>query len=321
MEELARLFNFTTREDTLAAGLTVTVRGQTIVLSPGQELASVAGRLVSLSAPPTRDGRAWFVPTDFLNRALASVAGTRIDVRRPSRLVVVGDIRVPRIGGRLDVQGGLARLTLDIAPTTAHAVTQEGNRLLIRFEADALGRQPAPTGRARADSGYPPRRQRGDRRGSRTAFRVLQDFRSARRTWRQPHRARHHSHDRPGRASGTTRAATAGSAAAARTVADRRIALRCGGCRARGGRRRRTWVGRIGREEHHARRREAIEGRPRSAPRHPRHPHPRRRFGRWPRSARGAGEQQQGGPLHLTPRQRVSAVVGHRRRGVLPEPR
>ena len=114
------------------------MRGQTIVLSPGQELASVAGRLVSLSAPPTRDGRAWFVPTDFLNRALAPVAGTRIDVRRPSRLVVVGDIRVPRIGGRLDVQGGLARLTLDIAPTTAHAVTQEGNRLLIRFEADAL---------------------------------------------------------------------------------------------------------------------------------------------------------------------------------------
>ena len=147
VEELARLFNFTTREDTLAAGLTVTVRGQTIVLSPGQELASVAGRLVSLSAPPTRDGRAWFVPTDFLSRALASVAGTRIDVRRPSRLVVVGDIRVPRIGGRLDVQGSLARLTLDIAPTTAHAVTQEGNRLLIRFEADALDASlPPPAG-------------------------------------------------------------------------------------------------------------------------------------------------------------------------------
>ena len=147
VEELARLFNFTTREDTLAAGLTVTVRGQTIVLSPGQELASVAGRLVSLSAPPTRDGRAWFVPTDFLSRALAPVAGTRIDVRRPSRLVVVGDIRVPRIGGRLDVQGSLARLTLDIAPTTAHAVTQEGNRLLIRFEADALDASlPPPAG-------------------------------------------------------------------------------------------------------------------------------------------------------------------------------
>ena len=65
VDDLARLFGFTTREDTIAGGLTIAVRGQTIVLSPGQELASVAGRLVSLPAPPARDGRAWFVPVDF----------------------------------------------------------------------------------------------------------------------------------------------------------------------------------------------------------------------------------------------------------------
>ena len=147
VEDLARLFGFTTREDTIAGGLTITFRGQTIVLSPGQELASVAGRLVSLSAPPARDGREWFVPADFVNRALAPVAGTRIDLRRPSRLIVVGDIRAPRIAGRLDVQGSLARLTLDVAPTTAHTVTVEGGRLMIRFEADALDVIfPAPAG-------------------------------------------------------------------------------------------------------------------------------------------------------------------------------
>ena len=147
VEELARLFGFTTREDTIAGGLTITLRGQTIVLSPGQELASVAGRLVSLSAPPARDGRAWFVPADFVNRALAPVAGIRIDLRRPSRLIVVGDMRVPRVAGRLDVQGSVARLTLDVAPTTAHTVTVEGGRLMIRFEADALDAAlPAPAG-------------------------------------------------------------------------------------------------------------------------------------------------------------------------------
>ena len=52
LDDLARLFNFTIREDTPAGGLTVTVRGQTIVLSPGQQLASVAGRMISLPAPP-----------------------------------------------------------------------------------------------------------------------------------------------------------------------------------------------------------------------------------------------------------------------------
>lgn len=138
VDDLARLFGFTTREDTIAGGLTIAVRGQTIVLSPGQELASVGGRLVSLPAPPVRDGRAWFVPVDFVNRALAPVAGTRIELRKPSRLVIVGDIRVPRIAGRIEPQGPNARLTLDVAPPTPHTVTQEGNRLVLRFEADAL---------------------------------------------------------------------------------------------------------------------------------------------------------------------------------------
>ena len=138
VEDLARVFAFTTREETITGGLTIAVRGQTIVLSPGQELASVAGRLVSLPAPPVRDGRAWFVPVDFVNRALAPVAGTRIELRKPSRLVVVGDIRVPRIAGRIEPQGSAARLTLDVAPATPHSVTQEDNRLVVRFEADAL---------------------------------------------------------------------------------------------------------------------------------------------------------------------------------------
>jgi N-acetylmuramoyl-L-alanine amidase len=138
VDDLARLFGFTAREDTIAGGLTIAIRGQTIVLSPGQELASVAGRLVSLPAPPARDGRAWFVPVDFVNRALAPVAGTRIDLRKPTRLVIVGDVRVPRIAGRIDMQGPVARLTLDVAPATPHTVTHEGNRLMVRFEADLL---------------------------------------------------------------------------------------------------------------------------------------------------------------------------------------
>jgi N-acetylmuramoyl-L-alanine amidase len=145
VDELARLFGFTVREDTIAGGLTITMRGQSILLSPGQELASVAGRLVSLPSPPARDGKAWFVPVDFVGRALALVAGTRLDVRKPSRLVISGDVRVPRIAGRIDPQGAAARLTLDIAPATPHTITQEGSRLVIRFEADALDASlPAP---------------------------------------------------------------------------------------------------------------------------------------------------------------------------------
>jgi N-acetylmuramoyl-L-alanine amidase len=138
LDDLAAIFGLTVKEDALAGGLTVSTRTQTIVLTPGQPLASVGGRLISLPAAPVRDGRTWLVPVDFVARALAPTLGTRLELRKPSRLVIVGEIRVPRVAGAIDPQGSLARLTLDVAPATPHAVTQDGSRLLVRFEADAL---------------------------------------------------------------------------------------------------------------------------------------------------------------------------------------
>jgi len=138
LDDLAKLFELTVREDTLAGGLTVNTKGQTIVLTAGQGLASVGGRLVSLPAPPVRDGRTWFVPVDFVSRALAPAAGTRLELRKPSRLILSGDVRVPRVAGSLEPLGALARLTLDVSPSTPHTVAQDGNRLLIKFEAEAI---------------------------------------------------------------------------------------------------------------------------------------------------------------------------------------
>ena len=138
VDELSQLFKLTVREDTAAGALTITAAGGSIVLTNGQDIASVSGRLISLPAAPTRDGRTWFVPVDFISRALAPVAGTRIELRKPSRLILHGDIRMPRVAGRIDPSPALARLTFDVSPPTPHTLTQEGNRLLLRFEADAL---------------------------------------------------------------------------------------------------------------------------------------------------------------------------------------
>jgi len=139
LDELARLFNLTVEEDALAGGLTVSTPSQTIVLTPGQPLASVGGRLISLPASPVREGGTWLVPVDFVARALAPSLGTPLELRKPSRLILLGDIRVPRVAAAIDPPGGrLARLRLDVAPATPHTVTRENARLLIRFEADAL---------------------------------------------------------------------------------------------------------------------------------------------------------------------------------------
>jgi N-acetylmuramoyl-L-alanine amidase len=138
LDELTRLFDLTVREDTLAGGLTIATKTGTIALTPGQGLVSVGGRLISLPAPPVRENQTWFLPLDFLPRALGPALGTRIEVRRPSRLIVVGDVRVPRVTARVEEQPATVRLTFDVAPAVPHTVTHEGNRLLLKLEADAM---------------------------------------------------------------------------------------------------------------------------------------------------------------------------------------
>ena len=138
LDDLVRLFNLTVREDAAAGGLTVTAGTQTIVLSAGQSLASVNGRLISLPAPPAHEGRSWYVPVDFVTRALAPALTTKVELRKASRLVVMGDVRAPRVVGRMDPLGSATRLTLDIAPSTPHTIAQEAQRLVVKFDADVL---------------------------------------------------------------------------------------------------------------------------------------------------------------------------------------
>ncbi len=139
LDDLARLFSLTVREDAAAGGLTVVAGGQTIVLSAQQPLASVAGRMISLPAAPVRDGRTWYVPVDFVSRALAPILPSRLELRKPSRLLIAGDVRLPRVAARAEAIGGATtRVTIDVAPPTPHTVSQETGRLLIRFDADGL---------------------------------------------------------------------------------------------------------------------------------------------------------------------------------------
>jgi N-acetylmuramoyl-L-alanine amidase len=138
MEDVAAIFGVLVREDALARAISVAYKGKTIVLSQDQALASISGRLVSLPAPPSRVGGRWHVPVEFIGRALASIYDTPLELRKASRLVIRGQLRVPRVIVRHEVAGSQARVTLDVAPRTPHQIQQEGARLLVRFEADLL---------------------------------------------------------------------------------------------------------------------------------------------------------------------------------------
>ena len=144
LDDVAALFQVVVREDALAGGVTITYKGRTVVASTDQPMASVNGRVITLPAPIARAGRRLLVPIDFLPRALAPIYDAPIDLRRPSRLLVVGNLRVARVAARIDAPGPPTRATVEITPALLVSVTTDSGRVLLRVEADALDMAPPP---------------------------------------------------------------------------------------------------------------------------------------------------------------------------------
>ncbi len=138
VDDVNSAFGTTSREDRLAGGLTISLRGRSIVLTADQNVVSVSGRLVSLPSPPVRRDNRWFVPADFLPRALALILDTRLDLRRAARLLIVGDLRAPRVVARVDAGTTNVAVTFEVTPQTEARVTAQPGRLVVQFDADVL---------------------------------------------------------------------------------------------------------------------------------------------------------------------------------------
>ena len=144
LDQLVAAFGLTLTEDAAVGGLTVRGRGQTILLMPGQSMASVGpGRIVSLPAAVQQNGNSWWVPVEFMRLALGPALGLKTEVRRQTHLIVVGDVRLPEVTPRFERVGGNGRLTLEMRPAAATRVAREGNRLVVRVEAAGIDLAPA----------------------------------------------------------------------------------------------------------------------------------------------------------------------------------
>ena len=138
LDDVASLFQVAVMEDSLTGGVTITYRGRTIVASTDQPMASVNGRVVTLPSPMVRAGRRWLAPVEFLPRALAPIYDQRIDLRRASRMLIVGDLAVPRVTARIETVGPPTRATIEVSPAAPVAITTDQNRIVVRIDAAAL---------------------------------------------------------------------------------------------------------------------------------------------------------------------------------------
>jgi N-acetylmuramoyl-L-alanine amidase len=146
LEDIASIFQVAVSEDALTGGVTLSYRGRTIVVSAEQPMASVNGRVVTLPSPLVRVGRRWLVPVEFMPRALGPIYDQRIDLRRTSRLLIVGDAVVPRVTARVDAVGPPTRAVIEVSPAAPVAASADAGRIVFRIEADALDLGLPPSG-------------------------------------------------------------------------------------------------------------------------------------------------------------------------------
>jgi N-acetylmuramoyl-L-alanine amidase len=146
LDDLASLLQLGVREDALAGGVTVTYKGRTVVATADQPMVSINGRIVALPAPVARAGRRLLVPLDFITRAIAPIYDSPIELRRAARLLIIGNVRVPRVVVRVEAAGPPTRATLDIVPPLMVSTAFDAGRVLVRVEADALDIATLPAG-------------------------------------------------------------------------------------------------------------------------------------------------------------------------------
>lgn len=138
LDEVAAALNLTARDDRVTGATTLTLAQRSAVLTADRTVVSVQGRLVSLAAPPLRQDNRLFVTPEFVTRAAALLLEQRIEFRRAGRLLVVGDLRVPRVVARAEYGANAAEITLEAVPAAEATVALVGGQLSVAFAADAL---------------------------------------------------------------------------------------------------------------------------------------------------------------------------------------
>ena len=328
LDDLAALFQLDIGEDTGERTLTVNAGAGPIVLTAGQPLASVNGQLVSLDAPARRVGGRWFVPLDFVSRVLARIHDQRLELRGRSRLLLVGEVRVPRVSAQLPLEGTVR--AADPADYSQHrARGDRGSRSPPHSLRCRRHRRRAPRGTARGGGA----RHRGARRASGIRDRAGPVLRLA------SHRERRVGQldatgGRPGGGGARGRGGPAGGAGEPASGSRRG---RCGsgprlqrphgdshdrdrpGSRRRRRRRARA-RGNVGEGRHPERGATSADAAGTSSG-CPGHPDSHGRHRRRPRSTCSHREQRSRGSLHQSARQLGAARRRHRRRGVLPQHR
>lgn len=124
--------------DVPAGSVTLSLDGRELVLYNKKSLASVAGELRLLSSPCSFEEGRWLVPADGLPRLLGYLLGKTVEWRAASRVLLVGNVKIPHIDVSTFVSGDSVRVVLAASEKVAFRVRQGEGRVTIDIERDII---------------------------------------------------------------------------------------------------------------------------------------------------------------------------------------
>ncbi|PYQ20772.1 MAG: hypothetical protein DMF81_17605, partial [Acidobacteria bacterium] len=119
------------REDARARSLTMSMEGREVTLYDKKSLASVGGDLRLLSSAVIAEEGRWLVPLDSLARLIGPLLKRRVDFRAASRVLLVGNVDVPRVGVTISVSGDAVLVILEASQKVPFHVEQETGRVTV----------------------------------------------------------------------------------------------------------------------------------------------------------------------------------------------
>jgi N-acetylmuramoyl-L-alanine amidase len=138
LEPIIAGLGITVHNDQRAGAITLTFEGREASLYNKKSLASVGGDLRLLSSPALLEGSVWLLPVDAVPRLLGPLLGKRAEWRPGSRVLIVGNVPVARIGVTTFVTGDLARIVLESTEKVPFRVTQQEGRVTVAIASDAV---------------------------------------------------------------------------------------------------------------------------------------------------------------------------------------
>jgi N-acetylmuramoyl-L-alanine amidase len=126
------------RDDARARSLTLSVEGRDVTLYDKKSLASVGGDLRLLSSPVLLEEGRWLVPIDSLSRLLGPLLKKRVDFRPASRVLLLGNVDIARIGVKTSVSGDAVRVVLESSQKVPFRVEQASGRVTVTIPHDVV---------------------------------------------------------------------------------------------------------------------------------------------------------------------------------------